>query len=78
MSFTNKIKALLNSRRFWVAVFGVLGIVIQDIIPFIDESQITAISNIMIGWIVGDSIYKTGGISALSSSNGTGGEIRYS
>ena len=53
-----KFEALLKSRRFWVAVFGCVGIAAHELIG-LDPAYVDPIAAIVITWIVGDSLRKT-------------------
>lgn len=53
-----KIEALLKSRRFWVAVFGVLAVALHETIG-LDPNVVEPIAAIAITWIVGDTLRKT-------------------
>jgi hypothetical protein len=53
----DKLLALFKSRRFWVAVAGVLALVFE---PFgLDAASTEAVVLVIAAWIVGDSIQKT-------------------
>lgn len=54
----DKINTMFKSRRFWVAVSGVIVIVAQDVIG-LSQAQAEPIIAILIAWIVGDSLEKT-------------------
>ena len=56
-----KLKTLLASRRFWVAVAGVLVVVLQDIGLPVAEDHVQMIVLVLASWIVGDSLRSTGG-----------------
>ena len=58
MSIFNKLLSLLQSRRFWSAVGGVLTVIFQDALGLTPE-QAAAIVAIIMSWIVGDSLNKT-------------------
>lgn len=56
----DKLKSLLTSRRFWVAVFGVVAIVSSKLFGVeLDTEQLVSIVMVILGWILGDSIRKT-------------------
>lgn len=57
----NKIIALLQSRRFWAAIIGVLAIAFHDVLG-LSEEQVQQVGIIVTGWIIGDSVNKTGAI----------------
>lgn len=54
----DKINTMFKSRRFWVAVSGVIVIVAQDLIG-LSQAQSEPIIAILIAWIIGDSLEKT-------------------
>jgi len=55
-----KLKALVQSRRFWVAVAGVLAVTTQSLgITQLTPDQIEYVVILAASWIVGDSIRKT-------------------
>ena len=54
----DKVKALVKSRRFWVAVGGVITVVLQDTLG-IDEGTATSLVALGVAWIVGDSLRVT-------------------
>lgn len=55
-----KIQALLQSRRFWVAVAGVLAVTTESLgITTLNSEQIQNIVLLCASWIVGDSLRKT-------------------
>ena len=58
MSIFNKLLSLLQSRRFWSAVGGVLTVIFQEALGLTPE-QAAAIVAIIMSWIVGDSLNKT-------------------
>ena len=58
MSFTEKIKAAFNSRRFLLALAGVLAVLLNEQIGLSQEVS-TQLAAIIIAWIVGDSLRKT-------------------
>ena len=53
-----KLKAMFSSRRFWVAVGGIVTIALQDILGIPDETAVTIVT-MGIAWIVGDSVRGT-------------------
>lgn len=56
----DKLKALIQSRRFWVAVAGVVAVTTQSLgVTTLDADQIQYIVLLAASWIVGDSIRKT-------------------
>ena len=59
MSFSEKVKALFGSRRFWAAVGAVLEVVFHDLAGLTAE-QSMVVAGILASWVVGDSIQKTG------------------
>ena len=54
----DKFSALFRSRRFWVAVAGVLTTVLHDSLGISPET-LQPIIGVAIAWIVGDSLNKT-------------------
>jgi len=54
----DKIKALLRSRRFWMAVLGTVAVVADEAFN-LDPSQVMTIGGIIVAWIVGDALRKT-------------------
>ena len=55
-----KFKALFNSRRFWVAVAGVLTVVASDVFGVeLDTEQMVAFTTIVSAWIIGDTLRAT-------------------
>jgi hypothetical protein len=55
-----KIQALLQSRRFWVAVAGVLAVTTEGLgVTTLSSEQIQNIVLLCASWIVGDSVRKT-------------------
>ena len=55
---SEKIKTLIRSRRFWVAVGGVVVVVLQDTVG-IDEGTAHSLVALGVAWIVGDSLRLT-------------------
>lgn len=55
-----KIQALFQSRRFWVAVAGVLAVTTESLgITTLSADQVQNIVLLCASWIVGDSVRKT-------------------
>jgi hypothetical protein len=54
----NKFGALLKSRRFWIALFGAVGVAVNELWG-ISPGTTEPIAAIAIAWIVGDSLRKT-------------------
>jgi hypothetical protein len=55
-----KIQALLQSRRFWVAVAGVVAVATESLgVTTLSSDQIQNIVLLCASWIVGDSLRKT-------------------
>ena len=54
----DKLKALVKSRRFWVAVGGGVTVLLQDTIGIPEETAKSVVA-IGIAWIVGDSLRTT-------------------
>ena len=56
----SKIQALLQSRRFWVALAGVLAVTTESLgVTTLNSDQIQNIVLLCASWIVGDSVRKT-------------------
>lgn len=56
----DKLKALTQSRRFWVAVAGLVAVTTQSLgITQLSQEQIEYVVILAASWIVGDSIRKT-------------------
>lgn len=55
-----KLKALVASRRFWVAAAGLAAVVSSEIFGYtLDTEQVVAIATIIVAWIVGDTVRET-------------------
>ena len=55
-----KIQALLQSRRFWIAVAGVLAVTTESLgVTTLNSDQIQNIVLLCASWILGDSVRKT-------------------
>lgn len=54
-----KLKALISSRRFWVAVAGVIGVVTDGLGIGLSADQVLAITLVAGSWIIGDTIRET-------------------
>ena len=56
-----KIRALVESRRFWVSVAGILVVISEQLgNPLgISDAQITELVILAAAWVVGDSVRKT-------------------
>ena len=55
-----KFKALLNSRRFWVAIAGILTVVASDVFGVeLGTEQMVAFTTIVSAWIIGDTLRAT-------------------
>lgn len=55
-----KIQALLQSRRFWVAIAGVVAVATESLgVTTLSSEQIQNIVLLCASWIVGDSLRKT-------------------
>tara|TARA_R110000824_G_scaffold20149_11_gene76534 strand:+ start:4801 stop:4974 length:174 start_codon:yes stop_codon:yes gene_type:complete len=52
----NKVKSLVGSRRFWVAVGGVLFVVFDGLGIGLSAEQINHVVLVAGAWIVGDSL----------------------
>jgi hypothetical protein len=56
----NKIQALLQSRRFWVAVAGIIAVTTESLgVTTLSSDQIQNIVLLCASWILGDSVRKT-------------------
>lgn len=56
----DKLKALTQSRRFWVAVAGIITVMGNDLGLFnLTQDQVTNVVLLCASWVVGDSIRKT-------------------
>lgn len=56
----DKLKALVQSRRFWVAVAGIITVMGNDLGLFnLSQDQVTNVVLLCASWVVGDSIRKT-------------------
>lgn len=55
-----KVESLLKSRRFWMAVAGLVVAVGNDGVGLnLTEDQVTFVITMLASWIVGDSVRKT-------------------
>jgi hypothetical protein len=58
----DKLKAMIQSRRFWIAVSGILAVISNDLgITDMTPEQIQNVTILLASWILGDSIRETGG-----------------
>ena len=64
----NKITSLFDSRRFWVALLTALLAAFGNELGLSSEA-IQEITVVATGWIVGDSLHKTGATSGLLQSS---------
>jgi len=55
---TDKLKTLVKSRRFWVAIGTVVVVVLKDMLGIPEDAANTFVA-VGITWIVGDSIRAT-------------------
>jgi len=56
----SKIQALFQSRRFWVAVAGIVAVTTESLgVTTLSSDQIQNIVLLCASWIVGDSVRKT-------------------
>jgi uncharacterized membrane protein len=56
-----KVQELMKSRRFWVAVSGVVLVVGNEGLGLkLTEDQVTLVVTMLASWVVGDSFRKTG------------------
>jgi phosphate/sulfate permease len=58
MTYIEKLKALIHSRRFQATIASVLTVVFQDILGLDLQSSLIVVGAIQ-SWVVGDSISKT-------------------
>ena len=58
MSFVEKLKTAFNSRRFLLALAGVLTVLLNEHLGLSQECAMQ-LSAIIIAWIVGDSLRET-------------------
>ena len=58
-SFIDKLFGVLKSRRFWTSVGGVMIVLLHDVLGM-DVETANGVVAMLIAWIVGDSINKTG------------------
>ena len=59
MKFSDKLLALLTSRRFWVTVGASAQLIFTDVIG-LDQQTSMGVTAALIAWVLGDSISKTG------------------
>lgn len=53
----DKLKSLLQSRRFWAVASGLIVVVTKELgIANLDESQVTNIAMLIASWVVGESL----------------------
>ena len=64
----NKITSLFDSRRFWVALLTALIAAFGDQVG-ISQATISELTILATGWIVGDSLWKTGAANGLLQSS---------
>ncbi len=53
-----KLKALVRSRRFWMAILGAVAVVAHEGFG-LDENQVMTIGGIVVAWIIGDTFRRT-------------------
>jgi hypothetical protein len=58
MKFSDKLLALVKSRRFLLGVAGVAAVACKELFGM-DEQQVLAIAGIVVSWIVSDSVRPT-------------------
>jgi len=56
--WTEKILAMLQSRRFQLLIVGILVIFFQDVLGMTEE-QSSTVAQMIMAWIVGDSLLNT-------------------
>ena len=56
----SKVKALITSRRFWVAVVGLVSVVASDTMGIeLDQEQLIGVVTIVVAWVIGDTVRET-------------------
>ena len=56
----NKLTALFQSRRFWVAAAGLVAVIGQEALGVkLDTEQLVAVASIVVAWIIGDTVRET-------------------
>ena len=58
MRYPNKFRNLLLSRRFQLAVIGIVVVLLHETLG-VDEETARTIAVVIVGWFFGDSITKT-------------------
>jgi len=53
-----KLKSLIRSRRFWMAVLAAVAVAAQEGLG-LDENQVLTIGGIVVAWILGDTLRRT-------------------
>lgn len=57
---SRKIVALILSRRFWVAMAGVVVLVSRELLGWeLDPTTVVSFIGLLISWIIGDSLHNT-------------------
>lgn len=59
MNFLQKVAALPSSRRWWAAVASIVVVLLHELLG-LDEEAARQIVQVVMVWIVGDSLHKTG------------------
>lgn len=54
----NKLSALIQSRRFWMAIVGIVAIAAEDLLG-LDPEEVLMVGGVVVAWIIGDSVRKT-------------------
>ena len=55
-----KLKALLKSRRFWVAAVGLVAVCASELTGFeLNQDQIIGVVTVVVAWVIGDSVRPT-------------------
>lgn len=53
----DKLKSLLQSRRFWAVASGLIVVVTKELgIANLDETQVTNIAMLIASWVLGESL----------------------
>tara|TARA_R110000744_G_scaffold249646_2_gene365896 strand:+ start:123 stop:299 length:177 start_codon:yes stop_codon:yes gene_type:complete len=56
----SKVKALITSRRFWVAVVGLVSVVASDTMGIeLNQEQLIGVVTIVVAWVIGDTVRET-------------------
>jgi uncharacterized membrane protein len=56
----SKVKSLITSRRFWVAVVGLVSVVASDTMGIeLNQEQLIGVVTIVVAWVIGDTVRET-------------------